>query len=151
MILKKINEAQSHAEQEETISNTQEEETLHVNNNEKGKVIEVKDIVASMKPICKKNVTCDAMSGEEIRAILQLNTTPDLNRVDHKKFFYSIRSSKMQTITKFYKNPKPNVANNQKWMQKLASYLLTLQHSDWSISINDLAEGQTIDEDLLLL
>ena len=57
----------------------------------------------------------------------------------------------MKSITKFYEKPKAKVANNQKWMQKLASYLLTLQNSDWSISINDLAEGQTIDEDLLLL
>ena len=57
----------------------------------------------------------------------------------------------MKNITKFYNDPKPNVSTKQKWMQKLASYLLTLQHSDWSISINDLAEGQTIDEDLLLL
>ena len=57
----------------------------------------------------------------------------------------------MKSITKFYEKPKAKVANNQRWMQTLASYLLTLQHSDWSISINDLAEGQTIDEDLLLL
>ena len=43
------------------------------------------------------------------------------------------------------------MSTKQKWMQNLASYLLTLQHSDWSISINDLAQGQTIDENLLLL
>ena len=104
--IEKINETQSHAKQEETISNMQEDETLHVNNNEKGKVIEVKDIVASVKPICKKNVTFDVMSGDDIRAILQLNTTPDLNRAEHKKFFCSIKLNKMQTIAKFYQDPR---------------------------------------------
>ena len=57
----------------------------------------------------------------------------------------------MKNITKFYTDPKPNVSTKQKWMQKLASYLLTLQYSDWSISIVDLAEETTIHEDLLLL
>ena len=130
---------------------TQEKATLHANNNEHSRVIEVKDIVASIAPFSSNGVACNVMSGEEIGAVLSLSTTPDLNNLDHNKFFVSIKSTKMKTITKCYTDSKPRVSPNQRWMQDLASYLLTLQNSDWSISINDLAQGQTIGANLLLL
>ena len=90
----KNNKAQSQPEQEQINLETQEEATLHANNNEHSKVIEVEDIVESIAPFSNKGVTCNVMSGKEIGAILSLSTTPDLNNLDHKKLFVSIKSKK---------------------------------------------------------
>ena len=113
-------------------------------------IIKLEDIVENIKPFQKNGVISDAMSGEDISAVLQLETIPDLKRPDHNKFFYSIRSDKMKIITQKYYSKKGKLARPE-WVNKLVIYLWSLRTSDWSISTVDLPEGSTIDDKLLLL
>ena len=100
-------------------------------------------------------MTCSAMSGRNIQALLKLQKIPNLKIPNHRKYFYSTRSDKMKEIEQLYKKGNDATKTNnskKKLIKELVACLFDLKSNDWHNSIDALPAGTTkMDEDVLLL
>ena len=82
----KEKEVQFQREQKQTNSKKQKEATQYAENSN-SVIIELRDIVENIKPFQQNGVSFDVMSGEDISAVLQLETITDMKRQEHKNSF----------------------------------------------------------------
>ncbi len=84
------------------------------------------------------------LTGNKIKALLQLKTSTRLNNHLHKKFFYILKSSHLDNIQDVYKIPQqmhPNNVAQTKWIVSFAHNLKNLKNNQCPNSLENIPEG----------